>query len=91
MSGELWPLACAEPERGGGLGHGELDPFGRAFEAVGEVAHQKEGSGPERREPERLRVPGAGSWPSTSSTGSGQGVTRRATGIGRAPIESENI
>ena len=38
----------------------ELDAIGAAVEAVGEMAEQEERSGPEGREPERLRVAGAG-------------------------------
>ena len=60
MSGELLPVAGAEPEGGRGVGDRELDAVGGALEAIGEVAHQQERGRPEGRQPERLGVPGAG-------------------------------
>ena len=54
------PFTRAETECRRGVGDRQLHAVGRLLEPVGEVAHEQQRGGPERRQPERLRVPGAG-------------------------------
>ena len=55
----LLAVARPEPERGGGVGDGEREPARVLLEPVREVAQQQQRGRPERRQPERLGVPGA--------------------------------
>jgi len=47
--GRLLAFPRTEPERGGGVGHREVDAFGARLEPVGEMTEQEERGGPERR------------------------------------------
>ena len=77
-------LTRSETERRRSVGDRELHRVGGALEPVGEMAHQQQRGGPERREPERLRVPGAGIVPEHVEHGVGPGSDAESSGHERS-------
>ena len=55
----LFAVTRPESERGGGVGDREREPARVLLESVREMAQQQQGRRPERRQPERLGIPGA--------------------------------